>query len=187
MIKASDVTKGTFVLINNQPHMCVEREYVNPGKGSAFVRLRLKNVKTGSVLRQTNKVQDNMEEVSVEFRDVQFLYADDESFHFMDTRTYDQFQIAVEGEEDKRGFLKDGEVYQVVFWESRPLDIKLPTKMVFTVAQAEKAERGDTVSGATKTITCETGLKVKVPLFIKQGDKILINTETLEYQERVNA
>jgi elongation factor P len=187
MIKASDIGKGTFVLINNQPHVCVEREYVNPGKGSAFVRLRLKNIKTGSVLRQTNKVQDNMEDVSVDYRDVQYLYADAESLHFMETRTYEQFQIPIEGEEEKKDFLKDGEIYQVVFWENKPIDIKLPTKMVFTVAQAEKAERGDTVSGATKTITCETGLKVKVPLFIKQGDKILINTETLEYQERVNS
>lgn len=76
MIKASDIGKGTFVLINNQPHVCVDREYVNPGKGSAFVRLRLKNIKTGSVLRQTNKVQDNLEDVSVEYREVQFLYAE---------------------------------------------------------------------------------------------------------------
>jgi elongation factor P len=186
MIKASDVGKGTFVLINNQPHVCVEREYVNPGKGSAFVRLKLKNIKSGSVLRQTNKVQDNMEEVSVEFHDCQYLYSDDENYHFMDTRSYEQFTIGIEGEEEKKGFLKDGETYQVVFWESRPLDIKLPTKMVFTVSEAEKAERGDTVSGATKTITCETGLKVRVPLFIKTGDRILVNTETLEYQERVN-
>ncbi len=186
MIKASDITKGTFVLINNQPHVCVEREYVNPGKGSAFVRLKLKNIKSGSVLRQTNKVQDNLEEVSVEYRDVQFLYADDENYHFMDTRTYEQFTIAVEGEEEKRDFLKDGETYQVVFWEAQAVDIKLPTKMVFTVTEAEKAEKGDTVSGATKTITCETGLKVRVPLFIKQGDRILVNTETREYQERVN-
>ena len=187
MIKASDVTKGSFVLINNQPHVCVEREYVNPGKGSAFVRLRLKNIKTGNVLRQTNKVQDNLEDVSVEYREVQFLYADAESYAFMDTKTYEQFNVPAEGEEEKRDFLKDGENYQIVFWEQTPIDIRLPTKMVFTVAEAEKAERGDTVSGATKVITCETGLKVKVPLFIKQGDRILVNTETREYQERVNS
>jgi elongation factor P len=187
MIKASDIAKGTFILINNQPHMCVEREYVNPGKGSAFVRLKLKNIKTGRVLAQTNKVQDNLEDVSVEFREVQFLYADAENYAFMDTKNYEQFNIPVEGEEEKRDFLKDGENYQVVFWADTPIDIKLPTKMVFTVTEAEKAERGDTVSGATKTITCETGLKIRVPLFIKQGDKILVNTETREYQERVNS
>ena len=187
MIKASDIAKGTFVLINNQPHMCVEREYVNPGKGSAFVRLRLKNIKSGMVLRQTNKVQDNLEDVSVEFREVQYLYEDAEHFVFMDTKSYEQFSIPRKGEEEKRDFLKDGENYQIVFWEQTPIDIKLPTKMVFTVTEAEKAERGDTVSGATKVVTCETGLKVKVPLFIKQGDRLLINTETREYQERVNS
>jgi elongation factor P len=186
MIKASDITKGTFVLINNQPHVCVERDYVNPGKGSAFVRLKLKNVKTGAVLRQTNKVQDNMEDVSVEYKEVQFLYADAENYAFMDTQTFEQFTIGVEGEEEKRDFLRDGENYQVVFWETTPIDIRIPTKMVFTVTESENAERGDTVSGATKVITCETGLKVKVPLFIKQGDRILVNTETREYQERVN-
>jgi elongation factor P len=186
MIKASEVAKGTFILINNQPHVCVEREYVNPGKGSAFVRLKLKNIKTGSVLRQTNKVQDNLEDVSVEFHEVQFLYADSENYAFMNTQTYDQFTIPVQGEEEKRDFLRDGENYQVVFWEQTPIDIRIPTKMVFTVTESENAERGDTVSGATKVVTCETGLKVKVPLFIKQGDRILVNTETHEYQERVN-
>jgi elongation factor P len=186
MIKASDISKGMFILIKNEPHVCVEREYVNPGKGSAFVRLKLKNIKSGLVVRQTNKAQDNLEDVNVEFRDVQYLYTDDESYHFMDTKTYEQLAIAVEGSEEKKDFLKDGEMYQVVFWVNTPIDIKLPTKMVFTVAEAEKAERGDTVSGATKTITCETGLKVRVPLFIKQGDRILVNTETREYQERVN-
>jgi elongation factor P len=187
MIKASDIAKGTFILINNQPHVCVEREYVNPGKGSAFVRLKLKNIKSGRVLSQTNKVQDNMEDVSVDYREVQFLYADAENYSFMETQTFEQFTIPIEGEEEKRDFLRDGENYQVVFWEQTPIDIKIPTKMIFTVTESENAERGDTVSGATKVITCETGLKVKVPLFIKQGDRILINTETREYQERVNA
>jgi elongation factor P len=187
MIKASDLSKGMFVLIKNEPHVCVEREYVNPGKGSSFVRLKLKNIKTGLVVRQTNKAQDNMEDVNVEFREVQFLYADAENFAFMDNKTYEQFTIPVEGEEEKRDFLKEGDTYQIVFYENNPIDIKLPTKMVFTVTEAEKAERGDTVSGATKTVTCETGLKVRVPLFIKQGDKVLVNTETREYQERVNS
>jgi elongation factor P len=187
MIKASEVSKGTFILIKNEPHVCVEREYVNPGKGGSFVRLKLKNIKNGIVVRQTNKTQDNLEDVNVDFRDVQFLYTDDESYHFMETKSYEQIAIPIESNEEKKDYLKDGEMYQVVFWENTPIDIKLPTKMVFTVSEAEKAERGDTVSGATKTITCETGLKVKVPLFIKTGDRILVNTETREYQERVNS
>jgi elongation factor P len=187
MIRASDISKGTFILIKNEPHVCVEREYVNPGKGSAFVRLKLKNIKSGLVIRQTNKAQDTLEDVNVEYKDVQFLYADADNFVFMDTKSYEQISITVEGNEEKKDFLKDGEMYQVVEWEHTPIDIKLPTKMVFTVTEAEKAERGDTVSGATKIVTCETGLKIKVPLFIKQGDKVLINTETREYQERVNS
>jgi elongation factor P len=187
MIRASDIGKGTFILINNQPYVCVERDYVNPGKGSAFVRLKLKNIKSGIVRQQTNKVQDTLEDVNVEFKESTFLYADPESYTFMDVKTYEQYAVPVEGEEEKLHYLKDGETYQLVFWEQTPIDIKLPTKMVFTVTEAEKAERGDTVSGATKVVTCETGLKVKVPLFIKQNDKILVNTESNEYQERVNS
>jgi elongation factor P len=187
MIKASELSKGMFVLIKDVPHLCVDREYVNPGKGSAFVRLKLKNIKTGLVVRQTNKVQDNMEDVDVEFREVQYLYGDDEGYAFMDNKSYEQFTVPLEGEEDKKDFLKEGDTYQIVFWENNPIDIKIPTKMVFTVTEAEKAERGDTVSGATKTVHCETGLAIRVPLFIKQGDRILVNTETREYQERVNS
>src|SRR5512140_927817 len=107
MIRASDISKGTFILINNQPHVCVEREYVNPGKGSAFVRLKLKNIKSGLVRAQTNKVQDNLEDISVEYRNVQYLYADPDNYNFMDTQTYEQFQIPIEGEEEKKDFLKD--------------------------------------------------------------------------------
>ena len=186
MIRASDIAKGTFILINNQVHVCTEREYVNPGKGASFVRLKLKNIKNGTVVRQTNKVVDELEDCSVEYRDVQFMYADDENYHFMDNVSYEQFTIAVAGEEEKRDFLKEGETYSIIFWENQAVDIKFPTKMVFTVTEAERAEKGDTVSGATKPIVCETGLKVRVPLFIKEGDRILVNTETREYQERVN-
>jgi elongation factor P len=186
MIRASDISKGTFLLINGQVYACAEREYVNPGKGASFVRLKLKNIKNGSVLRQTNKAVDELEECSVEYRDVQYLYADDENYHFMDNANYEQFTIGIAGEEEKHDFLKEGEVYSIIFWERQAIDIKLPTKMVFTVKEAERAERGDTVSGATKPVVCETGLKVRVPLFIKEGDRILVNTETREYQERVN-
>ena len=186
MVKAGQLAKGMFVLFKNEPYLVADREFVNPGKGSAFVRLKLKHVKSGLVLRETIKSQETIEDITVEDAETQFLYADDESYHFMDSETYEQFTLPINGLEDRKSYLKEGETFQVVFWEEQPIDIKLPLKMVLAVTEAEEAIKGDTVSGTTKTVTVETGLTVRVPIFIKQGEKILVNTETGEYVERVN-
>jgi elongation factor P len=104
----------------------------------------------------------------------------------MDNDSYDQYEVPITEMEDKRYYLKEGESYELTIWEGRVIDIKIPYKVVFTVAESENYVKGDTVSGATKPIVTETGLTVRVPLFIKQGEKILVNTETNEYVERVN-
>jgi len=186
MIKAGQLSKGMFIRFKDDPYLVAEREFVNPGKGSAFVRLKLKNVKTGQVMRETIKSQDQVEDILVENRDAQYLYEDGEDYHFMDSETFEQFTIPIAGLEDRKNYMKEGEVYQVVDWEGQPLDILLPLKMVFEVRDAQEAVKGDTVSGTTKTITIETGAEIKVPIFIKEGDRILVNTEGGEYVERVN-
>jgi elongation factor P len=104
----------------------------------------------------------------------------------MDNETFDQFEIPVESFPDYQYLMKDGETYRVTMWEHKPLDIVIPYKVVYEVAEAEDAIKGDTVNGASKVVVTETGLKVKVPIFIKQGERILVNTETKEYIERVN-
>jgi len=184
MIKAGSISKGMFILYKNEPHLIAEREFVNPGKGSAFVRVKLKNLKSGLVIKQTIKSGESVEDIDVIIRNVQYLFADKDNYHFMDSETYEQSTIQIEGLEDKKDFLKEGSNLQIAMWENEPVDIILPFKMSFEVTEAEDGLKGDTVSGATKTITIETGLNVKVPLFIKKGDKILINTETKEYVER---
>ncbi|HDQ14620.1 MAG TPA: elongation factor P [Sediminispirochaeta sp.] len=186
MVKAGALEKGMAILIKGDPFVIVEREFVNPGKGSAFVRLKLKNPQSGQVLRETMKSQDQVEDIVVEDKDSQYLYADGDNFHFMDVETYEQFEIPVSTFEDYQFLMKEGETYTIIRWEHRPLDIKLPYKVVYTVTKAEEAVKGDTVTGATKIVEVETGLKVKVPIFIKEGEKILVNTETKEYVERVN-
>jgi elongation factor P len=186
MIKAGQIERGTALLIKGQPFVCVDREFVNPGKGSAFVRLKLKSPSTGQVLRETMKTQDNAEEITVDDRDCQYLYIDSESFHLMFTETYEQIEVPLKAFPDYQFFMKEGETYRVTFWENQVLDIQLPPKVLFEVAEAEEAIKGDTVTGATKNVTTETGLVVRVPIFIKQGEKILVNTETKEYLERVN-
>lgn len=185
-IKAGAIDKGMFILEKETPFLVVEREFVNPGKGSSFVRLKLKNLRNGSVLKITHKAQDNIDEIDVEDVDSQFLYSDGTNYHFMNTETYDQYEVPMEGMEDKGYFMREGETFRVVRWGNEALDIKLPPKMDLIVTEAEEAVKGDTVTGATKYVTVETGLVVKVPIFIKQGEKIRINVETKEYQERIN-
>lgn len=185
MIKAGAIAKGTCLLHKDEPHLVVEREFVNPGKGSAFVRVRMKNLKSGLVVNQTFKTPETVEDIDVSNRNAQYLYSDADNYHFMDTENYEQYAVALEGFEDRKDFLKEGDSYQLVFWENKPLDIVIPYKMTFKVVQANEGLKGDTVTGATKPVTLETGLTVRVPLFIRQDDKITINTETKEYVERV--
>ncbi len=186
MVKAGSIDKGMYILFKDEPHLVTEREFVKPGKGQAFVRLKLKNVKTGLVQRPVIKSHESVEDIAIEEHRSQFLYADESAYHFMDTDTYEQFEIPMSGFEENKDFMKEGDTYDIVMWDSTPLGIKLPLKETYTVTQAEEAIKGDTVTGATKTVVCETGLQVKVPIFIKSGDKILVNTETGEYVERVN-
>lgn len=186
-MKAGALEKGLFILEKGAPYEVVEREFVNPGKGSSFVRLKLKNLLNASVLKITHKSQDHIEEIDVRSLPSQYLYRDGESYHLMSNEDYEQYTVPVEGFESKQFFMKEGESYPVVFWGERCLDIELPIKVDLVVTEAEEAARGDTVSGVTKMVKVETGFQVKVPSFIKEGDKIRINTETREYQERINS
>jgi len=187
MIKAGQIGKGSCLLWKNEPHLVTDREFVNPGKGAAFVRVKLKSLRTGRVLQETIKTNDSVEEADVFDRDAQYLYADDTSYHFMDMENYEQFLVPREGLEEKVFHMKEGETYRVVMWESNPIDVTIPLKIVLEVTESAEAVRGDTVTGTTKPVKTETGLEVKVPIFIKQGDRILVNTESGEYVERVNS
>ncbi|MCX7024214.1 MAG: elongation factor P [Spirochaetes bacterium] len=186
MIRGGDIGKGTCLLFNGHPHLVVEREFVSPGKGAAFARIRMKNLRNGNVVQQTIKTQEEVEDAVVDQVDCQYQYSDDEFYHFMNNESFEQFGVPLIGNEDKKFYLKEGETYTVILWEHEAIDIKIPFKMVFTVTESENYVKGDTVSGATKPIVVDTGLTVRVPLFIKQGEKILVNTETNDYVERVN-
>ena len=185
-IKAGSVAKGVYILERNEPYVVREHEFVNPGKGLAFVRLKLKNLRNGAVLRVTHKSQDNCQEIDVEEVEAQFLYSDEAVFHFMDVVTFEQFEVPMLGHEEAQYYMLAGETFKLTRWNDETLDIRLPPKKDLTVSVAEDSVRGDTVTGATKTILTETNLKVKVPLFIKKGEKIRVNVETGEYQERIN-
>ena len=187
MIKAGQIDKGTALLIKGAPFICVEREFVNPGKGSAFVRLKLKSPTTGQVLSETIKSQDSVEDINVELADYQYSYNDGENFFMMNSETFETISVPMSTFPDYQYFMMEGEPYRCTVYNEEILDIQIPQKVVFTVAEAEEAIKGDTVQGATKFVTTETGLRVRVPIFIKQGEKIRVNTETKEYLERVNS
>lgn len=186
MIRGGDIAKGTVLLNKGAPYLVVEREFVNPGKGAAFARVKMKNLKDGSVLTQTIKTADTVEDAVVDSHKGQYQYNDGESFVFMDTESFETINVSKDVAEAKQHYLREGDEYEILVWEGNAIDVKIPTKMIFVVEQSENYIKGDTVSGATKPIITETGLTVRVPLFIKQGEKIMVNTETNEYQERVN-
>ena len=186
MIRGGDITKGSCLLQNGQPFLVVEREFHTPGKGTAIARVKMKSIKDGSVLTLTIPTQQEVEDAQVDYHTCQYQFADPENYHFMDNDSYDQYEIPIAGHEDTKYYLKEGESYELTFFDGSVIDIKIPYKVVFTVAESENYVRGDTVSGATKPVVTETGLTVRVPLFIKQGEKIRVNTETNEYLERVN-
>jgi elongation factor P len=152
MIKGGGIEKGMYIMFKGDPYLVAEREFINPGKGAAFTRCKLKNARTGSVLKETIKSSDSVEEANVYDRDGQYLYADDEAFHFMDIETYDQFTVSVSVLEEKGPYLKEGDQYRIVMWEQEPIDVIVPLKMVFEVTDAPDAVKGDTVTGATKTV-----------------------------------
>lgn len=185
-MKAGGLEKGMFILEKDIPYLIVERDFVNPGKGSSFVRLKLKNQRTGQALKITHKSQDNIVEIDVEEQSCQYLYTDGENFVFMNNETYDQFEVSVDALEDEKWFLIEGDTYKIVRWGEETLGLKLPPKMDLEVTEAEDGVKGDTVQGASKYVKVGTGLQVKVPIFIKQGEIIRINTDTKEYQERIN-
>jgi len=186
MIRGGDIAKGSCLLQNGQPYLVVEREFHTPGKGTAIVRVKMKSIKDGGVLTLTIPTQQEVEDAQVDYHKCQYQYADLESYHFMDNESYEQYDVPIADHPSTKYYLKEGESYDLTFWEGKVIDIKVPYKVVFIVAESENYVKGDTVSGATKPIVTETGLTVRVPLFIKQGEKIRVNTETNEYVERVN-
>ncbi len=185
MASPNDIKKGTVVLHNGEPWIVIEFQHINPGKGAAFVRTRIKNVRGGKTLEQTYKVSESIEISEVEFKNMQYLYNDDSGFHFMDPDTYDQHSMSREDVGDEGKYLQDGMKVLLSFYEGRPIAIQLPKKMTFTITETMPAVKGDTASGnVTKEAKTDAGFTIRVPIFLNQGEKVVVNTETGEYVER---
>jgi elongation factor P len=186
MASTSDIRKGLCIRYNNDIYKIIEFLHVKPGKGPAFVRTKLKSVTNGKVLDNTFSAGHKIEDVRVETRSYQFLYADGETYHFMNTDDYNQI-ILQKGTLDAPDLLKEGEVVTILFntEDSMPLSVDMPASVVLKVTYAEPGVKGNTATNATKPAKVETGANVNVPLFINEGDKIKIDTGTGNYMERV--
>ena len=185
MATTSDIRKGLCIRYNNDIYKIVEFLHVKPGKGPAFVRTKLKSVTTGKVLDNTFSAGHKIDDVRVETRSYQFLYADGETYHFMNTDDYNQIALQ-EGALDAPQLMKEGEIVTIMFntEDSMPLSVDMPASVVLEVTHTEPGVKGNTATNATKPATVETGAKVNVPLFINEGDKIKIDTEKGSYMER---
>lgn len=184
MITTADFKKGVFIRFKEEPHQIVEFQHVNPGKGSAFVRTRLKAVKTGRVQEFTYKSGEAVEELTIETHEMQYLYKEAENYVFMDNQSYEQYNLSKELIGSFVDYLKPNDTYQVLLFEEQPIGMRYPKKVRLLVTESADGARGDTVGGAMKQVQVETGAYVTVPLFIKEGEAIAIDPESGTYLER---
>ena len=185
MIDANELRKGTTFILDGELYQVLEYQHYKPGRGNAIIRTKIRNLRTGSTIPRNFLSGDRFEEAPVERRTVQYLYEDGEAFYFMDTQTYDQVHMNADMVGDRAGFLKEGMEVTLTVLESEVLDVDLPASIELEVVESELAVAGDTATGASKAIVCETGLKVNVPLFINVGDTIRVDTRSGDYLTRV--
>lgn len=184
MIMAGDFRNGITFEMDGQVYQVVEFQHVKPGKGAAFVRTKLKNIITDATIEKTFNPSDKMPRAHIERKDMQYLYNDGQLFYFMDVDTYEQIPLSEEILGDSLKFIKENMTVKLLFFKDNVIGIEPPNFVELEVIQTEPAIKGDTVTGATKPATVETGALVKVPLFINNGDVIRIDTRTGEYMER---
>ncbi len=187
MATTSDIRKGLCIKYNHDIFKIIEFLHVKPGKGPAFVRTKLKSVTTGKVIDNTFSAGHKIEDVRVETHSFQFLYKEgDTTYHFMNTDDYTQIQLQ-ESALDRPDLLKEGEVVSIIInsEDQMPLSVDMPTHVILEVTHTEPGVKGNTATNATKPATVETGAQVNVPLFINEGDKIKIDTDKGNYQERI--
>jgi len=185
MAAASDFHNGMAILHNGDIWIITEFQHFNPGNWRAMVRTKLKNAKTGRVIDHTFRMTDKIEEVRLEEKDMQYLYESDGNLYFMDAETYDQTFISAKMLGDNVRFLKEGNLCHVMFYEGKAISADLPFFIEFKVIEAEPAVKGDTATGVTKNAKIETGTTIQVPLFVKEGDIIKIDSRSGKYLERV--
>jgi len=184
VINVNDFRTGLTVIVDGDPMQVLEFQHVKPGKGAAFVRSKLKNLRNGNIVDKTFRAGETLERAQIENRESQFLYASGNEYVFMDTQTYDQFSLDRKQIEWELNFLKENMIVNIISYRGELLGINLPNAVELKVVETEPGVRGNTVTGATKSAKLETGLTVQVPLFVEVGDVLLIDTREGRYISR---
>ncbi|MBF0278184.1 MAG: elongation factor P [SAR324 cluster bacterium] len=187
MYETSDIRKGLRIEIDGTPFQIIEFQFVKPGKGTAFTRTKVRNILTGAVLDRTFKTGEKLQPTNTEDREMQYLYNDGSEFYFMDNSNYEQISLSSEVIGDAANYLLEEMNVSVGFFNGKPIGLSLPNFVTMEVIETSPGEKGNTVTGATKPASLITGYTVNVPLFIKQGELLKIDTRTGEYVERVKA
>ena len=185
MISTTDFRSGVRLEIDGQPFYIVDFQHVKPGKGGAFVRTKLKSYKTGNVLDKTFRSGEKFNEPDLEEREMQFLFAANQSYTFMDIDSYEQFTYEKSQLGENADLLKENMIAKILVYKHAPIAVELPNFIELKVVDADPGVRGDTAGGGTKPATVETGAVIKVPLYLAVGEVIKIDTRTREYVERV--
>lgn len=184
MIDVNDLRKGVTFEYDGNLYKVTDYHHHKPGRGNATIRVKTVNLRSGTNLEMTFSSGDRVQDIRLDFHNVQFLYSDGDFFHFMDLETYEQPAISKDVVAEMAGFLKEGMEVKLTFYEGEPLDIELPSTVDLLVTEAEIAVRGDTATGVTKKVTTETGLQVQVPNFVEAGNVIRVNTSDGSYVTR---
>ena len=185
MVSAGDFRNGLTIEMDNQVYQIVEFQHVKPGKGAAFVRTKLRNIKNGGIVEKTFRPTEKFPQAHIERSDMQYLYSDGGLYHFMNVDTYDQIALGEDLVGDSLKFVKENEMVKMLSHAGQVFAIEPPLFVELVVTHTEPGFKGDTATGATKPATVETGVTVYVPLFVDTGDKIQIDTRTGDYIKRV--
>lgn len=184
-LSITDLKKNVLFVLEGEPYRVVDYNQKVMGRGGSIVNVRIKNVINGKVLEKTFKGNEQLDTADVTNQNVQYLYNDGSTFFLMNEETFEQFEINADLMGDGAGYIKEGDKVQLQFFDGRPINVELPKNVPLEVTYTENAVKGDTSSSITKEATLETGITIKVPAFIKQGDLISVDTATGAYRERV--
>ncbi|MFC1891522.1 elongation factor P [Thermodesulfobacteriota bacterium] len=185
MYNASDLRKGLKLQLDGDPYIIVDFQFKKPGKGQSLYRCKMKNMISGVILDRTYRSGDTFEKATLEERKMQYLYNQEDEYHFMDVENYEQTMLSLEQVGDAKNYLIDNMETDILFFDIKPIGITLPNFVNLTVTRADPWVKGDTSTGDSKPITVETGYELRVPPFIEEGTKITIDTRTGEYVTRV--
>lgn len=183
----SDIRKGLKIMMDGQPYIVVDFQFVKPGKGQAFTRTKMKNLLTGGNLERNIRSGEKLEPADVEDRTMQYIYPEGDAYVFMNAQTGDQLIVSSEAIGDDSGFLMDGSEVVVTLYRGNPVSVTLPPHIIVQISECEPGVKGDTATNVTKPATISTGATVQVPLFVNEGDWIKVDTRTRAYLERSKA